>query len=194
VFYQLVPVWAGDDWTTPGEVLTRPVTLFHDLFDPSITTGPDINEATRGKLFHGVRWSEDLDGSRISVSAEYQPERAPANLLESLCALFQAAVITAQPTEKAPLTVSLRTDAGLLKMMAPFVESKGWTQRELPHGSVILSCKMVWDPSRRKFLEGSIPLGRLEQAQGGAWTILFGKDEFVVKSDPEVPDLPPEKE
>ncbi len=176
--YKLIPVWAGDDWTQPAQVLTQPVTLFHDLFDPSITTGPDINEATRRKIYQGCAWSEHFGDSRFTVRAEYRPENAPSDLLDSVCALFHAAVITALPTTQRPLTVNFHTEHALLKAMAPFVNGEGWKQRDLGHGNVLLSCKLVWDPGNRKLTKGSIPRGTLAPSSTGTWMVSFVPKDF----------------
>lgn len=82
----------------------------------------------------------------------------------TLAAKIIALVISAQPTETRPLTVSIRLEEYGLATYPAFRSAPGWKEtRHDPH-NITLECEFVWDAAARKLTKGSVPLVQLDSA------------------------------
>lgn len=170
--FQLIPVWAGDDWKDSSPIATQPVTLYHDLFAPSRTLGPDINYLTRAKHFSSAKLSK----SHLYLSTHRDPKKAPFDLLRSFCAFTYAAVLTTQPTTERPLTVQFRINKELRETFAALFESKDWVEQELRHGDLQLTTKLIWNAKEGKLATGFLPEGTPKREKG-AWIVDFEQED-----------------
>lgn len=171
--FHLIPVWPGDDWKDATAIPTQPVTLYHDLFDPSRTLGPDINYLTRRTHFSSTRLSK----SHLSISSHYRDlKKVPFDLLRAFCAFTYAAVLTTQPTAQEPLTVRLRITKELRETFGSLFESEDWIEREHRHGDLVLTTKLIWNPKEGKLASGYLPQGSLKREKG-AWIVEFERQE-----------------
>jgi hypothetical protein len=82
----------------------------------------------------------------------------------TMAANILALVISAQPTEARPLSVSFVLEDSGLAAYSAFRDAPGWkeTRQDSLHShSVMLECEFVWDPATNKLTRGSIPLVQL---------------------------------
>lgn len=89
--------------------------------------------------------------------------RTPQVPLPTLAANILALVISGQPREDRPLTVSIIVKEHSLARLAPFRTAPGWKETKRL-GSIFLGCEFVWDLTNRKLLQGSVPLVTLDKS------------------------------
>jgi hypothetical protein len=188
--YAFVPVWAGDDWPFAGTLISQPVTLFHDLFDPSRTSGPDINAITSRRRLTGAKFADRNDFYTFSISALHPADNAPADLTEALCAAIQAAVLTALPTEQKPLRVQIEASDSLSEQLAPFAASRDWVVEEERPGksAILITGTLAWDPAAGTFTSGSLPRGSLQRSLEGSWELSFPLQDAISTRALELPE------
>ena len=81
-----------------------------------------------------------------------------------LAAEILARVISAQPTEARPLTVTIQLEEYGLANYPAFRSAPGWKETRHDAHNITLECEFVWDAAARKLTKGSIPLVRLDSA------------------------------
>ncbi len=120
-----------------------------------------------------------------SDSVEFSfPRAKPATLAANLLAL----VISAQPTEARPLTVSFRFEESGLANYSAFRDAPGWKEIRGSGDTIELECEFVWDPATNKLTRGSVPLVQLESR--GWITLLPEKPEKETPTDEEEAESP----
>lgn len=95
----------------------------------------------------------------------------------TLAANILALVISAQPTEARPLTVSFRVEESGLSNYPAFRSAPGWkeTRQDSLHShNILLECEFVWDPVANNLTKGSVPLVQLESR---GWITLMPEKE-----------------
>lgn len=126
---------------------------------PTMTTLDTGGESDTGWFLLPV-WDNGSGGSEeksnpVTLSL---PREEQATLAAEIIAL----VISAQPTETRPLTVSIRLEEDGLANYPAFRSAPGWKEtRHDPH-NITLECEFVWDAVARKLTKGSIPLVQLD--------------------------------
>ena len=186
-YYEFLPVGAGD---TAGldrrEMLGRPVTHFHDLFDRTQSTGPDINALTKLGILHRCQWTDADDETTLALALDGKAAREPAHLASTLAAVCYAAVLSSQPTENKPLTIKMTVPEDRIEeSLAAFAKGEGWRVRPGEHeGRKTLSCRFIWDPNAGKLSAGSVPMGTLEQHRDRPWTMSFPPDNVAAELNP----------
>lgn len=184
----LVPVWAGDDWADAAPVLTQPVTLFYDVYQPGHTFGPDINYATHSKLIFLYNLKEQ--GGHYSLSLYVgKPKTNYTHLTNTLCATLYAAVLTTQPTEQKPLMVTISIIHEMIAELPAFANDPLWTVSDPKplKGGRDLSAKFVWDPVHGRLSSGSIPAGTLKRSERSRWYLDFYETPVAAARKPALP-------
>jgi len=80
----------------------------------------------------------------------------------ALAADLLALVISAQPTEARPLTVSIRLEEYGLASFPAFRSAPGWKETRYDAHNITLECEFVWDPAVRKLTKGSVPFVEMD--------------------------------
>jgi hypothetical protein len=128
---------------------------------PTITILATGGESDTGWFLLPVwdNWSGGSEEKSNSVTLSMPREEQP-----TLAAEIIALVISAQPTENRPLTVSIRLEEYGLANYPAFRSAPGWKEtRHDPH-NITLECEFVWDAAARKLTKGSVPLVQLNSA------------------------------
>lgn len=81
---------------------------------------------------------------------------------ETLAAQILALVISAQPTESLPLTVSFRLEEYGLADYPAFRRAAGWKETRHDAHNITLECEFVWDATSRKLTQGTLPFVELD--------------------------------
>lgn len=97
----------------------------------------------------------------MSCSASFSYPRVPQ---ATLAADILALVISAQPTEAKPLTVSFHVEESALSRFPAFHGAAGWkeTRNSANPNLITLEGEFVWDSTANKLTKGSIPLVELK--------------------------------
>ncbi|MEK7951181.1 type II secretion system protein GspG [Luteolibacter soli] len=145
----LLPVWAGDTFENPLEVLGRPYTLYYDLFNPSDSESPQINALfDRSTALH---WSIGESPEGTSASLMFGAID-PGNL----AAFLQAVVFTVQPTASKPLTITLIALAQPPDFFQECLDAGGWILGK-QGGEPSITGSFVLDPDTTRLVKGTIP-------------------------------------
>ncbi|GAA5116653.1 hypothetical protein JIN84_18640 [Luteolibacter yonseiensis] len=121
---------------------------------------------------HGVSQANSYvgDGGADTATTEpgsmdiLYPRVDPATLAANLLAL----VISKQPTEAKPLTISFTVEESAISGYSSFRNDESWHESRPDADKVMLKCEFVWDAAARKLTKGSIPLVKLD---GKNWII-----------------------
>lgn len=108
-----------------------------------------------------IGFRTERDGKSDSVSLSY-PRVKQATLAADILAL----VISAQPTDARPLTVSLHLEESGLANYPAFRSAAGWKETigDNPNSlTITLECEFVWNTATSKLTKGSVPLVQLER-------------------------------
>jgi hypothetical protein len=171
--WKLLPVWpgTGHTWEESLAMLGRSNPLFYDCFNPGDGHGPETHALFAGNprgSVHGFQVISSDDG--ISAHLMY-----PNTDAETLSALLLALVVSAQPAEDRPLTISLETGMNAPPAwLADFQNCTGWKSAEKPvmpgdRGmKLILSCAFVWDPENATLAKGGVPHVKVVRTIDGA--------------------------
>ncbi len=98
-------------------------------------------------------------GDSVSFSYPNVPQ-------ETLAANILALVVSSQPTDAAPLTISIRVEESGLARFPAFRNAPGWkeTRDDRVHSrSIELRCDFVWEAATGSLTKGSVPLVQLDQ-------------------------------
>ncbi len=82
----------------------------------------------------------------------------------TLAAHILSLVISAQPREGKPLTVSFLVDESSLPRYSAFRGASGWKKSTDSNNQSQLECEFVWDAAAKKLARGSVPLVQLESS------------------------------
>ncbi|MEO7099550.1 MAG: hypothetical protein ABI162_09335 [Luteolibacter sp.] len=80
----------------------------------------------------------------------------------TLAAEILALVLSAQPTETQPLTVTIRLEEYGLARYPAFRGAPGWKETRHDAQNITLECEFVWDAAARKLAKGAVPLVQLD--------------------------------
>ncbi|MCW1887197.1 hypothetical protein OKA04_20835 [Luteolibacter flavescens] len=143
--WAILPVWAGDTFEKPLDILGQPYKLYYDRSNPAEVGTSDVNALFEVRT--SIFWSTEEGAHGTSVSLDFG-DMDPGNL----AAFLQALVFSVRPTTEKPLTVTL---TALNKRPAYFqacLDAGGWKQT----GSK-LTGTFVLDSTTTKLVKGSIP-------------------------------------
>jgi hypothetical protein len=147
--WDLLPVWGNrNQKNVPLDLGSWPAALYY----PCRGT-PGRHEAN---AFVNVRLDVEHGEKGDSVTVSHPPVPQA-----TLAAEILALVVSAQPTEKRPLTVVIQLEERGLAEFPAFRGAPGW--KESRHGAnmVVLECELVWDATERKLTKGTVPLVKL---------------------------------
>lgn len=148
--WYLLPVWGnGNQDDLPLKLCAMPTTICYSAW----RTGGRVE--ANSFLADAGSYSFDVQQGNNGDSVDIRNPRVPQ---DTLAAEILALVITAQPTELRPLTISIRLEEYGLATYPAFRSAPGWQEtRHDPH-NIELKCEFVWDASARKLVKGSVPL------------------------------------
>lgn len=165
----LFPVWGNGDMVL--KAINYPASMIYSSYRQE-----GVREVNSFLSEGGAnRFTAHRGDNSDSVSLG-DPDVEPATLAASILAL----VISAQPTEARPLSVSFTVEEPGLARYYAFRSAPGWkeTQRGDDSSHTIgLECEFVWDPAANKLAKGSVPLVQLERP---GWIILNPEQEKPV--------------
>jgi type II secretion system protein G len=145
----LLPVWPGDTFIEPLNVLGRPYTLYYDLFNPADSGSPQVNA-----LFEG--------SSSLNWSIHESPTESTAHLdfgivdSANLAAFLHAVVFSVQPSAAKPLAITLRSHSNPPDYFQNCLDAGGWTLGTRG-GDTAVTGTFVLDANTNKLIKGSIP-------------------------------------
>ncbi|MCW1925577.1 type II secretion system protein GspG [Luteolibacter arcticus] len=148
--WYLLPVWTGDTYDKPLNILGQPYTLYYDRFNPSDSANPQLNA-----LFEGGSW--------LHWSIHESPTGTAAflgfGLIDpgNLAAFLHAVVFSVQPSAAKPLTITLSSNGRTPpQYFQDCLDAGGWVSSQ--HGdSPALTGTFVLSPETNTLVQGSIP-------------------------------------
>ncbi|MEO5917220.1 MAG: hypothetical protein ABIS50_23520 [Luteolibacter sp.] len=153
--WSLFPVWGNGDMVL--EAFNYPAPMLYSSFH-----GVGITDANSFLAEGGAnRFTASCGDKSDTVSLSY-PRVKPATLAAGILGL----VISAQPVEAKPLTVSFHVEESGLAKYSAFRSAEGWQETRQDNGSshiIELKCEFVWDAATHKLTKGSVPLVHLER-------------------------------
>ncbi len=159
--WRVLPVWGNG--TAPEEFLR--INSESAIMAYSSYHSRGVQEANSFLSDGGANGFTAVRGDKSdSVSLSY-PRVNQATLAADILAL----VISAQPTEARPLSVSFLVEESSLASYPAFRGAPGWKESIDPNNHVVLECEFVWDAVSGKLTKGFVPLVRLEDR---AWITL----------------------
>jgi type II secretion system protein G len=147
--WYLLPIWAGDTFEKPLEILGRPYTVYYDLFNPANSASPQVNA-----LFEGSSW--------LNWSIQDSPTETTAGLHfgvvdpGNLAAFLHAVVFSVQPTATKPLTITLIWSGQSPDYIQDCLNAGGWTMGSSGSDTTVTGT-FVLDANTNKLTQGSIP-------------------------------------
>jgi hypothetical protein len=177
----LIPVWPGDTWRDPLNVIPIPYLPYFERWHGSLSgrTNESVsvphltppNPITR-------RWNLEVDRSnqRVDVSLR-QTQLSP----KDLAVFIFACVATELPTPQKPLKISLDNVAIPEDYQALLQQDPSWTD-----GS---SCEFVIDPTTLALTKGSVPGFALIKGWGGVGYIVTQSQSPLIPEDSAPPWL-----
>jgi len=152
--WSLLPIWGNDDGS-PLRYCAWSASICYSAWHSSGRKEANSFLAAGGSHYFDV--FEDKKGDSVLIGITHVPE-------STLAAQILALVITAQPTEARPLTVTIRLEEYGLATYPAFRSASGW--KETRHGAhnITLECEFVWDADALKLVKGSVPLVEVDHA------------------------------
>ncbi len=144
--YFLLPVWGGDGQLAFSNWSHN---ITYTCYRSSGRKEANSFLAEGGASSYQVTQTET--GDKVSISYPAVPETG-------IAAEILALVLSAQPTEIRPLTVTINLEEYGLAGLPAFRSAAGWQENHINPHQITLTCEFVWDPSTRKLLKGSVPL------------------------------------
>jgi len=118
-----------------------------------------VREANSFLAGGGANGFEVARGEKSDAVALGFPSANQATLAANLLAL----VISAQPTEAWPLSVSIRLEESGLATYPAFRNAPDWKETHHNAHNITLECEFVWDAAAGKLTKGSVPLVTLDR-------------------------------
>ena len=154
--WHLLPIWGSDSGESDFLSLNnRSAAMCYSSWHSTGITDANSYLAEGGSMDFRATAN---DGT---FSASFSHPRVPQ---ATLAADILALVISAQPTDAKPLTVSFHIEESALSRFPAFHGAAGWkeTRNSANPNLITFECAFVWDPSANKLTKGSIPLVELK--------------------------------
>jgi type II secretion system protein G len=146
----LMPVWAGDTYDKPLDILGLPYTLYYDRFKPSESASPQVNSLFEGSS--SLRWGiqDSPEGTTAGLSFYFIDP-------ENLAAFLHAVVLSVQPVAAKPLTITLTSlNATPPAYFQDCLDAGGWTLGERGDSPAVTGT-FALSPGTNTLVKGSIP-------------------------------------
>ena len=160
-YITLVPIWYGDTWQEPLNVLTTPYLPYYEMWG-----GVNGKNSETVAIPHMAppnpiisRTWLDIDHTASGITVTPHQESFPPN---RLAAFIFACVSSTQPTTKCPLTISLHDATIPEEYKAILRTDPAWREGA--------SCDFVCDPATSRLLKGNVP-GFVLKNIGGRLTV-----------------------
>lgn len=145
----LIPVWHGDAWAEPLNLLTTPYLPYYEKWS-SGATGRNPEQAATPYLAppHPVLRRSDFDVGRSpdKVSVSF---RLGDSTPGEFAAIVYACILTVQPTQECPLVIELADLPEPKSYRALMLKDPAWEEGR--------SCTFVFDPATLTLTKGSVP-------------------------------------
>ncbi|MCW1887196.1 hypothetical protein OKA04_20830 [Luteolibacter flavescens] len=147
--WMLLPVWAGDTFENPLDLLGQRHRLYYDRFNPATFASPDGNA-----LFEGSSW--------LTWSIREAPGETTAHLTfgtidpENLAAFLHAVVLSVRPVAEKPLIIRLMSSGDTPDYFQQCLDAGGWKIEKNPNNES-LAGTFILDPKTNELVKGSIP-------------------------------------
>jgi hypothetical protein len=157
-FVSLIPVWHGDVWREPLNVLTRPYLPYYEKWS-SGSSGRTTESVAIPHMTppNPIYWYAGMDVNRSDKGVEIKVSDSSLTPSE-MAALIFACVVSERPNLERPMTVAI----------PPTALSRGY--RDLlkadPSWENGISCEFAIDPVGLKLLKGSVPGYELKMNYG----------------------------
>jgi hypothetical protein len=152
----LVPVWHGDAWSEPMNVLVSPTLPFYERWSGHMESSESVavpHLAPPNPLLG--KWSFHINRTDTgTLVAPRFEEFSPTDL----AAFIYACITTIQPTAECPLTISLADATVSEEYQAVLRKHPAWNEG--------VFCEFVLEPSTLKLLKGVVPEFRMEFRYG----------------------------
>lgn len=152
----LLPVWHGDAWSEPMNVLVSPNLPYYERWGGHMESSESIAvpHMTPPNPMLG-KWNLHINRTDTGTwVAPRQVKFAPTDL----AAFIYACITTIQPTAECPLTISLADATVSEEYQAVLRQHPAWKEG--------VSCEFVLEPSTLKLLKGVVPEFRMEFRSG----------------------------
>lgn len=155
--WYLLPVWGnGNQDDSPFKLNAIPTAICYSAWHSRGRVEANSFLVAGGSHDFNVR--EGKNGDLVEFGVSYVPQ-------STLAAEIIALMLTAQPTEARPLTISIRLEEYGLASYPAFRSAPGWKETRHDAHNIMLECEFVWDAAAGKLVRGTVPLVAMDAAK-----------------------------